>query len=31
LQAQGLVPDKDEPDFNDYVGHVIDSLVSTAG
>lgn len=30
LQAQGLVPDKDEPAFNDYVRHVIDSLVSTA-
>ncbi len=30
LQAQGLVPDKDEPDFKDYVRHVIDSLVTTA-
>jgi AcrR family transcriptional regulator len=27
LQAQGLVPDRDEPDFDDYVQHVIESLV----
>ena len=27
LQAQGLVPDRDEPEFNDYVQHVIESLV----
>jgi len=27
LQAQGLVPDKDEPDFDAYVGHVIKTLV----
>jgi len=27
LQAQGQVPDKDEPDFDEYVRHVINSLV----
>jgi hypothetical protein len=27
LQAQALVPDRDEPEFNDYVQHVIESLV----
>ncbi len=27
LQAQGLVPDRDEPEFNDYVQHVIETLV----
>ena len=27
LQAQGLVPDKDETAFDDYVGHVIRTLV----
>ncbi|WP_376695013.1 TetR/AcrR family transcriptional regulator [Wenzhouxiangella sp. EGI_FJ10305] len=27
LQAQGLVPDKDEPDFDDYVQHVIETLI----
>ncbi len=27
LQAQGLVPDRDEPAFNDYVQHVIETLV----
>lgn len=27
LQAQGLVPDRDEPDFDNYVQHVIESLV----
>ncbi len=31
LQAQGLVPDRDEPAFNDYVGHVIESLVEVGG
>lgn len=27
LQAQGQVPDKDDPNFDDYVRHVIDTLV----
>ncbi|AKS42893.1 TetR/AcrR family transcriptional regulator [Wenzhouxiangella marina] len=27
LQAQGLVPDKDDPAFEHYVGHVIETLV----
>jgi len=27
LQAQRLVPDKDEPDFDDYVRHVIETLI----
>jgi len=27
LQAQGLVPDKDEPDFDAYVQHVIETLI----
>ncbi len=27
LQAQALVPDRDEPEFNDYVQHVIETLV----
>ncbi len=27
LQAQGLVPDRDEPDFDQYVQHVIETLV----
>ncbi|TVQ36696.1 MAG: TetR/AcrR family transcriptional regulator [Wenzhouxiangella sp.] len=27
LQAQGLVPDRDEPEFNNYVQHVIETLV----
>lgn len=27
LQAQHLVPDRDDPAFNDYVQHVIESLV----
>lgn len=27
LQAQGLVPDKDEPAFDEYVGHVIETLI----
>jgi AcrR family transcriptional regulator len=27
LQAQALVPDKDEPRFDDYVRHVIDTLI----
>ncbi|MGY6587953.1 MAG: TetR/AcrR family transcriptional regulator [Wenzhouxiangella sp.] len=30
LQAQGLVPDRDEPAFNDYVEHVIETLVDVA-
>lgn len=28
LQAQSLVPDRDEPEFDAYVEHVIDSLIS---
>ena len=28
LQAQGLVPDRDEPEFDAYVEHVIDSLIT---
>ena len=28
LQAQGLVPDRDEPEFDAYVEHVIDSLIA---
>jgi AcrR family transcriptional regulator len=28
LQAQGLVPDRDEPEFDNYVQHVIESLVN---
>lgn len=28
LQAQELVPDRDDPDFNDYVEHVIETLVN---
>lgn len=31
LQAQGLVPDRDEPAFNEYVEHVIETLVENAG
>jgi len=27
LQAQGLVPDKDEPEFDSYVQHVIEALI----
>ncbi len=27
LQAQGLVPDRDEPEFDSYVQHVIETLV----
>lgn len=27
LQAQGLVPDKDEPNFDAYVQHVIETLI----
>jgi AcrR family transcriptional regulator len=27
LQAQGLVPDKDESAFDEYVGHVIETLI----
>ncbi len=31
LQAQALVADKDEPEFDDYVGHVIETLVDLGG
>ncbi|MCH8477440.1 MAG: TetR/AcrR family transcriptional regulator [Wenzhouxiangella sp.] len=31
LQAQRLVPDRDDPAFNDYVQHVIESLVDLPG
>jgi len=31
LQAQELVPDRDNPDFNDYVQHVIETLVKPIG
>lgn len=28
LQAQGLVPERDEPEFDAYIEHVIDSLIT---
>jgi hypothetical protein len=31
LQTQGLVPDRDEPAFNEYVEHVIETPVDRAG
>ncbi len=31
LQAQALVPDRDEAEFNDYVQHVIETLVDLSG